>query len=190
MLFRSTVNLSGNPLECDCQNADLALHLRNALNSSVTTWFTYQPDTGPRCAVSGESLKSVDLTDLTCPLEDCPEACNCTYAPYTKDLQGRISMGCQALPHFIANVTADNVGYVELNLSHLALAHVDDLMVIPGMKTLTGLDLSYNNLTLVPNIPSNIVNLALDHNLIPVVDKAFLLSRLWQSLQLAYNPYQ
>ena len=170
------IDISDNPIKCDCHNFDLARHLSSdpklALESSVTNWFKFTKSSSIReetCAFPPFSCKfpSENLYDK------CPDSCLCSYIPYVSldipDYSGHIIVNCSGhgietnsnevdyvLPDFIPTKLRmkKDMKLITLNLSHKQLTSLNNITKIPGYLSVTELDVSYNNLQELPESDS------------------------------------
>ena len=219
LLHKIEVDVSENPLECDCQNFDLFRHLDSltserqfkiSFDSLATKWFKFTKalKTGKKMCQTTENSVHFSCTFPSENLPDhCPKSCVCSYIPFTSlsDYNGHIIIDCSrsekmSLPDFIPSKLGINeIKTISLNLSHKALSSWNSLHKIPGFFNVTELDVSYNNLTRMPqNLKSDwltqtsLKKIHLDHNFITnfkteTIDQKHLdgLEELW----LGDNPY-
>ena len=212
----------GNPLSCDCHNVDLAMHIRNELSSPVTTWFKYLYKNDITCTDSKSTLALTPLSAMQCifPSEnlqaECPNQCLCSYAPYQshQDLKGHILVNCSGSQISINETTKlfipkipnhEDISNVTLDLTHTKLSSLNRLKNIQGYDRVTGLYVSFNNLTeMMPTtvytsstekaastLPEKLARFAFDHNQISYFDYEALKSQVpeLEAVWIGGNPY-
>lgn len=198
-----SVNLTGNPIECDCRAVDLAKNLRNILGGPVTTWFQLQSSSSDlECTappkLQGAKLKGdLDLAQLACvfpsdvyPKVSCPTPCRCQYTP----VNGQVLVNCSSLnvlPAFVPLLP--NTKIVTLDLSNSQLTNLNTLAnTMANYSYVTELILSHNSLkeVKVQDLPQALNSLSIDHNDIKRVDVGMLkLMNGLSSVKLGGNPY-
>ncbi len=183
------IDMSENPLRCDCVNADLALHVESKLDSPVTSWFEYVPNEVLNCQEPLSSFKCSFPSEIIS--RECPSNCQCFYAPYqsSSKLRGLVSLKCQTSPEFIPSFENYNVSEYLLDLSHASLTNLSTLKNVENFQLVTALNITGNNLTQIQgeDLPTSLASLSADHNSIKhVSDDIFQrLDQLW----LGSNPF-
>ena len=175
------VDISENPITCDCRNADLASHLKNQLlNHVATTWFKFSQENEVTCGDSKNSLSTIDVETMTCNFPSnflnytCPDECQCQLATYEKndaslDKRFHVILKCHNFPDQIPNLSKYyRIQDVTLNMSKSNITSVFNLTVIGQYDLVT--------------------QLAIDHNQINNIDPRILknLTKMW----IGNNPYQ
>ena len=206
------IDISDNPIKCDCHNWDLARHLKSDLtfDSFVTNWFKF---TKPASIQICDPKISLPFS-CTFPSENlydiCPDLCLCSYIPYDS---GHIIVNCSGhgdetnpnevgyvLPDFIPTKLSmkKHIKSITLNLSHKQLTSLNNITKIPGYMDVTELDVSYNNLKGLPESDKNspfyshgLKKIHLNHNHLTNINPQIIqnqfsgLEKLW----LGENPF-
>ena len=174
------IDISDNPIKCDCHNFDLARHLTSDQKLRfVTNWFKF---TNPSSIREQIRCPKTSLPfSCTFPSENlydiCPYSCVCSYMPYhifpsLDDYPGQIIVNCSGhgvetysnevedhvLPDFIPTKLnmKKHIKSITLNLSHKQLSSLNNITNIPGYLNVTELDVSYNNLRELPESDTKI----------------------------------
>lgn len=202
------IDLSNNPWICDCRNADLALHLRDKMqSSSIPSWLqfsTSSKNSALGCADKPQyTLDSVPLNAMTCsfpskdlpnPMFKCPDNCLCSLTTYqsSSNQESSVLVNCSHQPGVPSFVPSHISSQVQLDLTLSALTNTSVLPNIQGLTSISELTLSQNNLTMIEldDLPSILHSLYIDRNHITYLEDKILqkLTNL-KSLRLGNNPF-
>ena len=197
-----TVDISKNPLTCDCRNAELALHLQNQLQDhEAIDWFKFKESTIVTCGASNQSLSEINLETMKCAFPSdflnvpCSNYCQCEIAPIESPLveEAHVILECNEYPNVIPDLKSHfNVKDVTLNLKDANLTSMKGLQSIENYETVSRLILSQNKLKeiIVEELPSNLRQLAIDKNEITKIDVQILQNRNLYKMWLSDNPYK
>ena len=191
------INITNNPIICDCDSLHLAEILRGNMKSSVQHWFKFSGD--KIICSAPENLKNQDITqvpfqDFVCSEEKCPKECKCNNIPYISEIYlGCDGNGLEKIP----TLTSLSTKFLNLtlNLANNNLKRVDialsERMIY---NTLTSLILSNNNITTLTkeDLPMNINNiLYIDGNHFKHINTSVLdTMKTLRSLKLGNNNFE
>ncbi|KAJ3667175.1 hypothetical protein Zmor_002575 [Zophobas morio] len=169
-----TIHLANNPLKCDCTNYDLMKYLKGGSNREVTMKFDIRIGS-VNCEALDNSIDSLELSTITCPLEDsgCPEECLCSWRPFDSSLV--VDCSNRNLT-YLPNITTSsfqrtNFTQIEVHLESNRLTSAN----LSLYKNITSLFLSNNNLVTVQGEPDrNLKVLELDHNQLSTLGREFV----------------
>ena len=142
------VDISNNPLKCDCHNAKLALHLRQKLqNHSATNWFKFDQSNKNevKCEKYEIPLAMIDLDQMVCDFRSdlnittCPMQCQCKLAPQEPFINEEVEeiIECIKVPNEIPILTSTPhwvIQYITLNLSNVNLTSLKKLRSIENYQ--------------------------------------------------------
>lgn len=146
----SVVDLSDNPIECDCRAYDLTRYFKEMMDPQVRMMFEILPG-GLKCAPSSllEDVSVADLhpKDLTCSLmqiaqnyTDCPQGCACAWRKWDKSIVISCENGnwTEAPPIFLPEGLEKLVAYNQTEV------HLEGNLLISGPSFN---DTGYENVT-------------------------------------------
>ena len=167
------LNLSGNPIICDCEATDLKRKLMKEDSGSYHHRMFKVTEDALICGNNsfrdnaGKSIKNLQYRDLNCPLlqSQCSESCHCSWNKYHKQTLVDCSLcSLSSIPKI--SMGSNQNDNIILNLSGNSLLDLAQLLNDPSYEFITELDLSHNNLRDVDmeKMPLGLRLLYLDHN--------------------------
>ena len=186
------LNISGNPIKCDCRATGLKLKLAGADSESLYEKSFRLTEDLIICADSSSSsglvLQQLDWASMTCPVrsEDCPPVCSCQQNSYYREMI--VNCSGQNLLKFPENVSLlPGMDSISLHLENNQLESLDDGNFGDYLQDVRRMYLSNNKIEKFSHfiIPTGLELLHLDHNKIEEIDKKEL--RLLESLIIRSN---
>lgn len=163
------VDISNNPINCDCGAYDLSLYYENKLSDELKRIVELSEPTELKCAsppgLFNISMQNIHPEYLTCPLQklmknvSCPDKCICEWRPSDRTVivdcaEQNLTMVPQIyLPQYLPEIGTynDTEIHLEKNLLSLPPTQTDS-----GYENITKLFLSYNKIEELNWIPPNI----------------------------------
>ena len=163
-LPKNLVNLTDNPLVCDCRNVDLVQQIQGDLErevSAVDSWFSFM--SGITCVDDANNktveLEKIDPDKMFCPFPadympsglECPDNCTCAFFPSIDNVVVNCTGTNLAVPSFLPDLE-DRSTNVTLDLSNNGIVGLSDFTSGNNSviyENVTGLDLSNNSLSRV-----------------------------------------
>ena len=168
---KAKVDLSENPLKCDCHNVALALKLRNSLR---IPWINFSPSR--LFCDNYVSLQETPISSMICPVQKCPTNCECYHIPLDLSTHEEL-LKCDHVPSEIPENQ-----YVTLDLSSTNLTKITS---VP--QNVQKLILSNNKLTGLSFNTSHLAEIELDGNALTEINVKNLVGL--SSMKLGRNPY-
>ena len=185
------VNISDNPINCDCNNVDLAKSLHGQLDAVAQSWFRFVGDS-IRCkdpqSLNGQLIKNLQWDSFKCRFqEECPTDCLCYFTPIGE----KIDMNCSKSDDLFL---PDKPGLQSLSLTvdNLALTSLSSLRNARNYDTVTSLSIAGNRLTKVDveDLPLALESLQMQDNQVPFLsDHLIEKFKTLKTVSLAGNPY-
>ena len=175
------LNISGNPITCDCTSTELKLKLAGADTGSLyEKMFSLTPDLIV-CANNsqGQSLQNIPFADLNCPIEDsqdCPADCTCQRNTYYREMT--VDCSHLQLRQFPENIKlSKGLESISLHLEGNQLVSLADSNFEKYHENVSQLYLSNNRIEMLNNffIPPGLRLLNLDQNKIAEIGQTELL---------------
>lgn len=172
------VDVTGNPLECDCGIWEFSKYLQNP-NRKIK-FITNHLECSSPPQLTGTLLEKVNRNDLVCPLDNelteikyCPRECTCLTRPEDRTLL----LNCRSTLNFsmLPSHAELKLKRTELRIEHSNLTKLPTI-ISPGYQNVTRLHLNNNNLTEFgrEHLPLRLELLDLSNNNIESMNKSVI----------------
>ena len=171
------LNISGNPIRCDCLSTELKLKLAGGDGDSLYEKSFSLTDDLIICGNNSgghQALQHMDYADLKCPIDsgDCPAHCSCEKNTYYREMI--VNCSGQNLTKFPENVKLEqSLDAISLHLENNQLSSLADGNFEKYYASVSQLYLSNNRIVKFDDfmIPAGLRLLNLDHNKIKAFTK-------------------
>eukprot|EP00092_Neocalanus_flemingeri_P030633 GFUD01033261.1.p1 GENE.GFUD01033261.1~~GFUD01033261.1.p1 ORF type:complete len:1088 (+),score=206.14 GFUD01033261.1:331-3594(+) len=203
------LNITGNPLICDCTITELKMKLSGILKNMYADMFQLDKTSDLICSSksfgknSGESLQNVKFEDLLCPFPsasmpyNCSKHCSCFLDRFHKEtVMNCSSQNLTTLPENLVLIKGESEA-IRLHMENNLLANISKDTRRTHFQQITHLYLSNNRISHFDRkmVPQNLQTLFLDQNRIAKFEEEDLQSldtlvkRTGLQLQLSRNPF-
>ena len=178
--YKRIINITNNPIICDCESLNLAKMFHKKLENSVQDWFQFS-ETALLCTepkkLEGMSIMKVPFDKFSCAVSSCPKSCSCDIIPFTSEIE--VKCNGKVLENFpsLSSLSYLNVSHVSLNVADNKIKNLGKTYLETNVPYIASLVLSNNSLTTLSlqDVPSSITNeLFLDGNKFERINQSVL----------------
>lgn len=171
------IDLSDNPINCDCKILDFVRHLTDENDDEITLKNPKNTTCSEPKLLENQVLSQIDKFKLFCDLDTeasgvklCPENCRCLRR--TED--DTLEMSCEMITNvtIFPNVNETLFKSIELTVENTSLQALSSLESDGGYKDITKLFLGGNEISRVKlqNLPPHLTLLSLENNKLSTLD--------------------
>jgi Leucine-rich repeat (LRR) protein len=180
----NVIHLNDNPITCDCELQNFLTATKQNENFKVKSLRCYKPE-----SLRGKLVDELEMVDLSCPTNFCPEKCTCDLSEDKTFLINCTNVGLEEFPFFPTGSFDDNLK-IELHISRNRISNFPHNW--ENLKNIEKIFASDNQIKEinVENLPKSLKVLELGQNLLERLEGSIDKLMDFDRLTLGGNPWK